>query len=47
MIMLALASLALWGVLATIETVSRDGYRALPLDANYDTGLGSAARPQR
>ncbi len=47
MIPLALASVALWGVLATIETVSRDGYRALPLNANYETGLGSAAQPQR
>ena len=41
--LLALASVALWAVIATIETVSRDGYRAAPFDPNYDTRLGSAA----
>ena len=43
MILVALASVALWVLIATIETVSRDGYRALPFDPNYDTRLGSAA----
>lgn len=41
--LVAVAAVSLWGVIATVETVSRDGYRALPFDANYDTGLGSAA----
>lgn len=39
MIVLALASIAVWAVIATIETVSRDGYRAVPFDANYNTRL--------
>ena len=43
MIAIALASIALWAIIATIETVSRDGYRAAPVDVNYDTRLGSAA----
>jgi hypothetical protein len=41
--LLALASVALWAVIATIETISRDGYRAAPFDIHYDTRLGSAA----
>lgn len=41
--LLALAAVALWAVIATIETVSRDGYRAVPFDVLYDTRLGSAA----
>ena len=43
MMLLALASIALWAVIATIETVARDGYRAAPFEADYDTRLGSAA----
>jgi hypothetical protein len=41
--LVALASVALWAVIATVETVSRDGYRAVPVDVNYDARLGSAA----
>ena len=41
--LLALASVALWAVIATVETVSRDGYRAVPFDTHYDPRLGSAA----
>lgn len=43
MIVLALASIVVWAVIATIETVSRDGYRAVPFDANYPSKVGSAA----
>lgn len=43
MIVLAFASIVVWAVIATIETVSRDGYRAVPFDANYQSGVGSAA----
>ena len=39
----ALASIAVWAIIATVETVSRDGYRAAPFDSQYDTRLGSAA----
>jgi hypothetical protein len=36
-IVLAFASIVVWAVIATIETVSRDGYRAVPFDPDYDT----------
>lgn len=41
--LLAYAALALWAIIATVETVSRDGYRAVPFDPTYDTRMGSAA----
>jgi len=31
-LLLAIAGLATWGVLATVETVVRDGYRQVPVD---------------
>lgn len=34
---LALLSLALWAVPATIVTVLRDGYQPLPFDPGYDS----------
>ena len=43
MIALSLAALALWAVIATVETVARDGYRPVPFDAYYETRARSAA----
>ena len=42
-IVVAVAALSLWAAIATVETVLRDGYRAVPFDPTYDSRLGTAA----
>lgn len=37
MIFLSLGALALWGMIATIVVVANDGYRAIPVDPDYDS----------
>lgn len=37
MIVLSLGALALWGAIATIVVVANDGYRAIPVDPDYDS----------
>jgi len=34
--LLALGGLALWGIIATIECVSRDGYRQVPVRSHAE-----------
>ncbi len=36
-VILALAGLALWGSLATVVVVARDGYRAVPTVDDYES----------
>jgi hypothetical protein len=41
--LLALAALLLWAIIAMPATVARDGYRAVPFDPWYDAGYASPA----
>lgn len=34
-IMIAFGSLALWAIIATVETVSRDGYGPVPVHTHF------------
>ncbi len=40
-VLIALAALALWGSLATVVMVARDGYRAVPTRADYESSRSS------
>lgn len=37
MILLSLAAILLWAVIATIELVARDGYGPVPYDQHYES----------
>lgn len=37
MMLLAIAAIAVWSIIATIEIVQRDGYGPVPFDPDYDT----------
>lgn len=41
---LVLAALAAWGILATIVTVARDGYRRVPRDPHFPYNSRSNSR---
>lgn len=36
MMLLAIAAIVAWSMIATIELVSRDGYGPVPFDPHYD-----------
>ncbi|WCM55581.1 hypothetical protein [Microbacterium sp. EF45047] len=45
-IAILLAALALWGVIATIIEVRRDGYRPVPTDWSRVAGIDAAQHPE-
>lgn len=47
MMLLAIAAILLWSIIATIEIVARDGYGPVAFDPHYDSsraGYSSVAR---
>lgn len=47
MMLLAIAAILIWSVVATVEMVARDGYGPVPDDPHYDSLRPGYASPGR